>query len=578
MKYLNRPLPWLVLCFGTIFTCWAAWSLSQQIEAEARREFEIHALEFQMAIADRIRRYENVLFGVAGLMRHTDREVSLEEFRAYGDTLDVENRFGALDSLNYAKYIPGPDREKFIRAFAKETRAAGKEVIPALPPGQEGYMVITRTYPAGTPGLGFNLMGRSHRVVQNVSIPVTASLYAPDRPVGTGIPVLPPGRPDASLALRLGVFKPDAQGRPRLVGTAGIGFRIEAFFNEVMPPMLIHRVAYRVENIGREESDPYPSPVPIFMNAAARDPQAFATGAQSPMFITSFTVPFGGAMMRVDMSENKSALIASRAAQLPYFVLAAGFLLSALASILLWKKLDDNRELEHAIEAKKAELEREAERARRLEREIAYAAEGERRRIGRELHDDLGQRLTGVSLSFKALSETLQSVSSDLSEQASTLERHTSEAIVSVRGFAHGLMPVPAGPAGLREALDQLAISTTSPHGARCLFDFEDPVDVEDPEVACNLYRIAQEAVNNAVKHAHASLIVICLDYEDDKVALTVRDDGIGFDQAACGGSGPVQESGAGLRIMAYRASVISFVLTVQSVPGAGTTVKVKQC
>jgi signal transduction histidine kinase len=183
-----------------------------------------------------------------------------------------------------------------------------------------------------------------------------------------------------------------------------------------------------------------------------------------------------------------------------------------------------------------------------------------------------------MSLSFKALSETLHSVSADLSAQAEALERTTSEAIISVRGLAHGLMPVPAGRGGLGAALEQLAAGVSSTHKMRCVFDFNDPVDIENDIIATNLYRIAQEAVNNAVRHSRATVVKIRLDDEHGKVTLSVRDNGIGFPSDCRTETRAVQVAGSGLRIMAYRASVINYTLTVDSTFGDGTTIRVQEC
>jgi signal transduction histidine kinase len=138
-------------------------------------------------------------------------------------------------------------------------------------------------------------------------------------------------------------------------------------------------------------------------------------------------------------------------------------------------------------------------------------------------------------------------------------------------------MPVPSGGSGLRTALEQLANSVSSP-GTRCVFDYDDPVDVHNDNVSANLYRIAQEAVNNALRHARAKLVVIRLDDENGKMTLTVKDDGVGFRPERRADTRAVQITGAGLRIMAYRASVINFVLSVESSIGDGTTIKVQEC
>jgi signal transduction histidine kinase len=262
---------------------------------------------------------------------------------------------------------------------------------------------------------------------------------------------------------------------------------------------------------------------------------------------------------------------------LPFAVLAGGLLFFGMAGALSRRTLERNLELTHAIGVQTMELAREVDRAKQLERELTHSIEEERRRIGFELHDDLGQRLTGMSLSFRALSETLHSVSSDLSAQAEALERNTSDAISSVRGLAHGLMPVPGGRGGLAVALEQLATSVTSPNTV-CVFDFDEPVDIASDTVATNLYRIAQEALNNAIRHARATVVKIRLDDHYGKVKLIIRDNGVGFPQDRGDDAVAVQVSGAGLRIMAYRASVINYTLKVDSASGDGTTITVQEC
>jgi signal transduction histidine kinase len=139
-------------------------------------------------------------------------------------------------------------------------------------------------------------------------------------------------------------------------------------------------------------------------------------------------------------------------------------------------------------------------------------------------------------------------------------------------------MPVPTGRGGLWVALEQLALSVSSLHSVRCSFDFEEPVDIDNDTVATNLYRIAQEAVNNAIRHSRATLVKIRLDDAHGKVTLTIVDNGVGFSHDRSADDRPVQIVGAGLRIMAYRASVINYTLTIDSSFGEGTTIKAQQC
>lgn len=235
--------------------------------------------------------------------------------------------------------------------------------------------------------------------------------------------------------------------------------------------------------------------------------------------------------------------------------------------------LDTNKRLEDAVAARTVELRREIERAMALEREVAQATENEQRRIGQELHDDLGQRLTSIGLSTQALGDSLAQAQPELAGQAQALERATSEAIAKVREIAHGMMPVGQGPGGLHEALGHLTAAMSAQSRLCCIFDYDYPVDIQDETVAANLYRIAQESLSNAVRHSRATSIVVRLDESDGNVTLSIRDNGIGPARARDGRHKP----GAGLRIMGYRASVIGYRLSVSRAEGGGTLVEVTQ-
>jgi signal transduction histidine kinase len=217
-------------------------------------------------------------------------------------------------------------------------------------------------------------------------------------------------------------------------------------------------------------------------------------------------------------------------------------------------------------------------RTKSLERELTVAIESERTRIGRELHDDLGQRLTGISLSAEILAAQLLPVDRKLAKQADALEQATSHAMVQVRALAHGLVPVASGREGLRDALAHLAEDVTRLSGINCTFDFDDPVDVMDGNISVHLYRIAQEALNNAIRHAHPTSIEIRLDDVDGKIALSIADDGCGFDRHRLDKTESGLQSGLGLNTIASRASIINYDLQIISSVKNGTTIKVIEC
>lgn len=210
--------------------------------------------------------------------------------------------------------------------------------------------------------------------------------------------------------------------------------------------------------------------------------------------------------------------------------------------------------------------EREVERVR-LERVILDTSEREQRRIGADLHDGLGQKLTAASLATNGLITALGSVAPSLVPQAECLSVQLRETIAEVRTLSHGLAPVPLAHDGLMHALHELAETTTSSSGVRCIFDCPQPLNVPDVVLAGHLYRIAQEAVNNALKHAAANEIRLGFEHRGDALVLEVEDDGEGLSESSAFGGG------IGLRLMRHRAKLIGGTLEIGSPPAGGTRV-----
>jgi PAS domain S-box-containing protein len=204
---------------------------------------------------------------------------------------------------------------------------------------------------------------------------------------------------------------------------------------------------------------------------------------------------------------------------------------------------------------------------RTLEREILEIGERERRRIGQDLHDGLGQHLAGVSFRAKALELTLAARGAPEAADAATIASLLAEAIAQASALARGLHPVEFKVDGLATALEGLASRARQLFGVECACDCDPEVLVYDNTAAMHLYRIAQEAVSNAVRHGRARHISIRLGGARDAVELTVRDDGVGFGRAEPGPSG----DGMGLKIMRHRAAMIGASLDIRAVAGGGT-------
>lgn len=203
-----------------------------------------------------------------------------------------------------------------------------------------------------------------------------------------------------------------------------------------------------------------------------------------------------------------------------------------------------------------------------IERELLRVSDAEKNRIGSDLHDGLGQYLTGISCLSAALRDKLQVHGRSEAEDAATISGLVQEAIAQTRALARGLCPVQLETSGLESALEDLTYQVQRLHGLDCSFHPSGPIGICETSVALHLYRIAQEAINNAVKHANSKRITVTLDFSKDSKVLCIEDDGCGFN--------PEIEHGpsSGLRLMPYRAAMIAGTLTVTSKPNAGTRVE----
>ncbi len=202
-----------------------------------------------------------------------------------------------------------------------------------------------------------------------------------------------------------------------------------------------------------------------------------------------------------------------------------------------------------------------------LIREIIEISGREQIRIGQDLHDGLSQHLTGIAFLSKVLEQKLAAQSLAEAGPAREITQLVNQSIEMTRGLARGLSPVALGEDGLVLSLRELADTVTSLFGITCLFQGDGSMTIPGTTTATHLFRIAQEAVNNAVKHGHARQIIISLSANHAKTVLKIEDDGVGLAPP------PERGKGMGLHIMSYRARMIGASLTVSARTNGGTTV-----
>lgn len=210
-----------------------------------------------------------------------------------------------------------------------------------------------------------------------------------------------------------------------------------------------------------------------------------------------------------------------------------------------------------------SDLKEEINRRQQLERDLLEISEHERRRIGQDLHDVVCQELTATALFLKSAGNRAKGAEArNLNEAAQIVNRN----VTLARELARGFQPAIMASGGLSHALRTLCAQANNHDGIHCHFKLPRAVRIRDETIALNIYRIAQEAISNAVKHAKATEIMLCLERERDDVRVVVEDNGKGFTKKK-------RSTGLGLHIMQYRASVLGGHFSIKARPKEGTRV-----
>jgi signal transduction histidine kinase len=237
------------------------------------------------------------------------------------------------------------------------------------------------------------------------------------------------------------------------------------------------------------------------------------------------------------------------------YVLFAG-VVSKLATLV--------RELDRRVDERTAAYEREMVERRRLDQEIAQVADRERRRLGHDLHDKLGQHLTGTALAAQVLKEKLAARYCPETSDAEKLVHSLEEGIDFTRNLARGFFSPELRAEGLVVALQNLAETVSEQSGINCVLHGDELIPIHDSTVANQLYRIAQEAVTNSVKHAAANHIHIRLAVDGSDLCLSIVDDGVGFPDKP-------RSEGLGLHLMRHAAALCGGTFDIRRNGGKGT-------
>ena len=229
------------------------------------------------------------------------------------------------------------------------------------------------------------------------------------------------------------------------------------------------------------------------------------------------------------------------------------------------------RESEHHSRESEAALRRLYEQNQDLAGRLINAQEAERTRIARDLHDDVSQQLAGVSIMLSGLKRKVgkPELAPDLEQTVASVQARTSTLADAIRNLSHQLHPSVLQHAGLVQTLGRHCTEIERHHDVKVTFSAVNDLDALSPDVALCLFRVAQEALGNAVRHARARMIRVQLKATNEGVELEIIDDGTGFVPSERKGSG------LGLRSMDERVRLAHGTVRVESSPMQGTKVQV---
>jgi signal transduction histidine kinase len=232
---------------------------------------------------------------------------------------------------------------------------------------------------------------------------------------------------------------------------------------------------------------------------------------------------------------------------------------------VLWKLRTLMRELDRRVQERTRALQCEVAERQRLDREVAQVADRERRRLGQDLHDRLGQHLTGTALAAQVLKEKLAAKAAPEVPEAEKVVDYIEQGVELTRNLARGFFSPELEAEGLVVSLQGLAENISERFQTNCVFDGQESVPVPDSAVATQLYRIAQEAATNSAKHAAAEQIAIRLAMNGPELTLSIVDDGVGLPDKL------PHPQGLGLRLMRHGAALIGASFDIRRNGGKGT-------
>ncbi|MCS0614076.1 CHASE domain-containing protein [Massilia kyonggiensis] len=558
---------------------------ARSIESNAYERFLNHTKYAESVIGVRVKSYNDLLQSTGSMLQSGD-VITHRKLHVYVAGLNLARNFPAVDSLNFAAHVPEERRSVFIEELRKEMQGRVQSAVPldTVPPGRRpSYLIVSYIEPdlVGPGHYGTDLMANRYFGTQLDKSRDEGTIYAS----GTQIQAL--SRPnDTHLGMRMPIYAsgthPDTVDRRRAayVGSLGIAFSVAKLLHGVMDEVPIKGLRMTLYDIGPgmdiHGNETGSTPRVLFDSQGSRKNPTPPLAAGESVFSAALSLDFHGRTWQTIYSAPKAALYTELDTYYPKLMMAFGFLGSILLYALLHTLTSSRRaalalaqEMTSELRESQTKLQLSHQKLRRLADHAYQIKEMERKRIAREIHDDLGQSLLALRIEAELLAGRTKGTHSHLHKRARATLLQIDTTIKSVRQIINDLRPTVLD-LGLSAAVEWQVNQFQRRTGIQCEIQ-DDHGEIALPDhCATAFFRILQESLTNIVRHANATRVKVELRLNGGWLSLTVRDNGCGLPPG-----GRNKYGSFGLVGIEERIVILGGTCAVFSEPDGGTTVTV---
>jgi signal transduction histidine kinase len=520
---------------GTLFYVVAA----NTIEKDARERFNSVVRTAHFTILSRVKSYTDVLRGTVSLFQ-TAPELTRGQFHRYVEGLRLETEFPGIEAINYAAFLTDAERPEFERRMTAELKAEGFQVPYRITPParRENYLVLTFLEPPAAIGygvrFGFDIQAGPRTLAPLVRSRDTGGVAASGRPIpmpnvtllGLRLPVYRMGMPITTVAERRAAYK----------GSVGIGFNVERLMGGVMAELPVPAMQMSLIGLVDDERRGDRKRILLYDSQRGRGQTPAAdTGGGDDEFRLTLPIEFSERNWETRFRVKKSVMLSAVDVYAPWLALIAGLVSTALLYALFQTLASARRhavglaeEMTKELRASEANLQQSNVKLRELAAHAENIKESERKRIAREIHDDLGQNLLALRIEADLLASRTGDRHPLLHQRAQQTLHQIDSTIKSVRQIINDLRPNVLD-LGLNAAVDWQIAEFRRRTGIPCdLIENDQDIQVSD-RCATALFRILQESLTNVSRHADASRVEVELRVDRDRILMVVSDNGKGF-------------------------------------------------